>query len=544
MRGLMMDRPLTIGSLIRYAAEYHGETAIATRTVEGPMHHYSYAEAEARAKRLAKALRRLGIGFGDRVATIAWNTYRHFELYFAISGFGAVCHTINPRLFADQLAYIVNHAEDKVIFLDLTFVPIAERMAAQWPGVRHYVIMTDRAHMPQTSLPDALCYEDLVAAESADLDWPDFDENTASSLCYTSGTTGNPKGALYSHRSTVLHSFAYCSPNAVGLSMRDGVCPIVPMFHVNAWGTPYAAPIAGARIVFPGPKLDGASVHELLESERVTLALGVPTVWLGLLTYLEQTGKRLDGLTRVTVGGSAAPATMIRAFEEKYGVECIHGWGMTETSPIGTLARPKGKYMDRPFEEQIAIKARQGLPLYGVEIKVAGPDGKTLPRDGVSSGELLVRGPWITSAYYRDDQASAAAVDEAGWFRTGDVAVIDAEGYMQIVDRSKDVIKSGGEWISSIDVENAAMGHPGVAEAAVIGLPHPKWDERPLLIIVAKPGQEPTKDALLAFLGDKVAKWQLPDDVVFVPEIPHGATGKVLKTRLREQFRDHRLPTA
>ncbi len=411
MRGLMMDRPLTIGSLIQYAAAYHGDAEIVSRTVEGPMHRYTFAAAEARARRLAQALTRLGVGFGDRVATIAWNGYRHFELYFAISGIGAVCHTINPRLFADQLKYIANHAADKVMCIDLTFVPIAEKMAGEWATVRHYVIMTDRAHMPQTTLPNALCYEELVAGETGDFAWPDFDENTASSLCYTSGTTGNPKGALYTHRSTVLHSFAICSANAIGMSMRDAICPIVPMFHVNAWGIPYAAAMSGCKLVFPGPKLDGASVHELFETERVTISSGVPTVWLGLLTYLEQTGKRLEHLTRVTVGGSAAPASMIRTFEETYGVQCIHGWGMTEMSPVGTLALPKGKYLALPPEQQITVKMKQGFPLYGVELKVVGPDGKTLPRDGVSSGELLVRGPWIVSGYYNDDAATAAAFD-------------------------------------------------------------------------------------------------------------------------------------
>ena len=543
MRGLMMDRPLLIGALIQYAAEYHGDTEIVTRTTEGPIHRYSYAEAERRAKQLAKALKRLGAGMGDRVATIAWNNHRHFELYFAVSGVGAVCHTINPRLFADQLRYIVNHAEDKLLFLDLTFVPIAEKMAPEWPGVKHYVIMTDREHMPQTSLSNALCYEELLAAENADFVWPEFDENTASSLCYTSGTTGNPKGALYTHRSTLLHSFAVCSANAVSVSMRDSILPVVPMFHVNAWGIPYAAAMSGAKLVFPGPKLDGSSLHELFMSEKVTLSLGVPTVWLGLLNYLEQSGNRLDGLKRVTVGGSAVPRSMIEAFEGKYGVQCIHGWGMTEMSPVGTLALPKLKHLALPEDEKYAVKARQGFPLFGVDMKVVGPDGKVQPHDGKSTGELYVRGPWIIGGYYNDDQATAAAFDAEGWFRTGDVSAIDPDGYMIIVDRSKDVIKSGGEWISSIDVENAAMGHPDVAEAAVIGLPHPKWDERPLLIIVPKAGRHPSKDEITAFLGDKIAKWQLPDDVVFVPEIPHGATGKVLKTRLREQFRDHRLPT-
>ncbi len=544
MRGLMMDRPLLIGTLIRYAAEYHADTEIVTRTTEGPIERYTYIDAERRAKRLANALRRLGVGFGDRVATIAWNTAKHLEAYFGISGIGAVCHTINPRLFADQLRYIVNHAEDKVMLVDLTFVPIVEKMAAEWKPVTHYVIMTDRAHMPETSLPNAICYEELLAAENAVLTWPEFDEDAASSLCYTSGTTGNPKGVLYTHRSTLLHSFAVCSANAVGISMRDSILPVVPMFHVNAWGIPYAAAMSGAKLVFPGPKLDGASLHELFVGEGVTLSLGVPTVWLGLLQYLEQTGKRLDGLQRVTVGGSAVPRSMIETFEEKYGVACIHGWGMTEMSPVGSLALPKAKHAGRPKSEQLAVKSKQGIPLFGVDMKVVRADGTPAPNDGASSGELYVRGPCIASAYYNDDEASAEAFDAEGWFKTGDVSTIDQDGYMTIVDRSKDVIKSGGEWISSIDVENAAMGHPDVAEAAVIGLPHPKWDERPLLVIVPKAGRRPSKEDLAAFLGDKLAKWQLPDDVVFVPERPHGATGKVLKTRLREQFRDYRLPTA
>src|SRR6516162_2927813 len=543
MRGLMMDRPLLIQSLIRYAARYHAETEIVSRTTEGPLHRYTYADAESRAKQLAKALIRLGVGFGDRVATIAWNNHRHFEAYYAISGIGGVCHTINPRLFADQLAYIVNHAQDKVLLLDLTFVPLAEKMAAEWPAVRHYVVMTDRAHMPATSLPSALCYEDIVAAETPGLEWSEFDENTAAALCYTSGTTGNPKGALYSHRSTLLHAYAICAPSTIGISMHEAICPIVPMFHVNAWGIPYAAAMAGAKLVFPGPRLDGASLQELFEGEAVTCAAGVPTVWLGLLQHLEATGKRIDSVTRVTCGGSAVPISMIRTFGERYGVDLIHGWGMTEMSPVGSLSIPNPSLMALDREAEYVSRARQGRPLYGVEFKIVDPDGRRLPEDGITSGELLVRGPWVIAGYYEDEAASQAALDPDGWFRTGDVATIDAEGCMQIVDRSKDVIKSGGEWISSIDLENAAMGHPDVAEAAVIGLPHPKWDERPLLIVVTKPSRELAFEAVIGFLEGKVAKWQLPDDVVFLPEMPHGATGKVLKTQLREMFKEHRLPT-
>jgi acyl-CoA synthetase (AMP-forming)/AMP-acid ligase II len=543
MRGLMMDRPLLIQSLIQYAARYHAETEIVSRTTEGPLHRYTYADAEPRAKQLAKALMRLGVGFGDRVATIAWNNHRHFEAYYAISGIGAVCHTINPRLFADQLAYIVNHAGDKVLLVDLTFVPLAEKMAGSWPAVRHYVVMTDRAHMPATSLPGVLCYEEIVAAETPDLEWPEFDENTAAALCYTSGTTGNPKGALYSHRSTVLHAYAICAPNTIGLGMHEAICPIVPMFHVNAWGIPYAAAMAGTKLVFPGPRLDGASLQELFEGEAVTCAAGVPTVWLGLLQHLEATGKRIDSVKRVTCGGSAVPIAMIRTFAESYGVALIHGWGMTEMSPVGSLSIPNPRQMAEDREAEYAARARQGRPLYGVEFRIVDPDGRRLPEDGIASGDLLVRGPWIIGAYYQDEAATEAALDPEGWFRTGDIATIDAEGSMQIVDRSKDVIKSGGEWISSIDLENATMGHPDVAEAAVIGLPHPKWDERPFLVVVTKPGRELAADTVIGFLEDKVARWQLPDDVVFVPEMPHGATGKVLKTQLREMFKDHRLPT-
>jgi len=543
MRGLMMDRPLLIQSLIQYAARYHAETEIVSRTTEGPLHRYTYAAAEPRTKQLAKALMRLGVGLGDRVATIGWNNYRHFEAYYAISGIGAVCHTINPRLFADQLAYIVNHAQEKVLLLDLTFVPLAEKMAASWPAIRHYVVMTDRANMPATCLPNALCYEDIVTAETPELEWPEFDENTAAALCYTSGTTGNPKGALYSHRSTLLHTYALCGANNVGISMHDVLCPIVPMFHVNAWGIPYAAAMAGAKLVFPGSRLDGASLQALFEGEGVTCALGVPTVWLGLLQHLETTGMRIDSVKRVTCGGSAVPISMIRTFAERYGVELIHGWGMTEMSPVGSLSTLKPRQAAEDREAEYAARARQGRPLYGVEFKIVDPGGKRLPEDGITSGELMVRGPWVVGAYYEDQVASQAALDTEGWFRTGDVATIDADGCMQIVDRSKDVIKSGGEWISSIDLENAAMGHPDVAEAAVIGLPHPKWDERPLLVIVAKPGRELAAETVIGFLEGKIAKWQLPDEVVFVAEMPHGATGKVLKTQLREMFKDHRLPT-
>jgi fatty-acyl-CoA synthase len=544
MRGLMMDRPLLIQHLIEYAGQCHADTEIVSRTNEGPIHRYTYAEAERRSKRLAKALKRLGIDAGDRVGTLAWNGYRHYELYFGVSGIGAVCHTVNPRLFAEQLRYIVNHAEDKVVFFDLSFAPLVEKLAAEWKPVRHYVAMTDRAHMPAINLPGLLCYEELLAAETPDMDWPEFDEGTASSLCYTSGTTGNPKGVLYSHRSTVLHAFSCCMANNTSIAMWDSVCPVVPMFHVNAWGIPYSAAMGGAKLVFPGPNLDGASLYDLFQAERVTIGLGVPTVWLALLKYLDEGNKRFDVLKRVVVGGSALAPAMIRAFEDKHGVRAIQGWGMTEMSPVGTICTLKAKFASLPREAQEAIQGKQGRSLYGVEMKLVDADGEAQPHDGQSRGELLVRGPWIIGAYFRDEEATQEAYDEGGWFRTGDVCTIDADGYLQIVDRRKDVIKSGGEWISSIDVENAAVGHPDVQEAAVIGLPHPKWAERPLLVVVPKDGRRPQKEELLAFLRERLAKWAVPDDVAFVTEIPHTATGKILKTRLREIFQDYRLPTA
>ncbi|MFL5154325.1 MAG: 3-(methylthio)propionyl-CoA ligase [Microvirga sp.] len=543
MDGLMMDRPLLVSSLIEHAATYHGDTDIVSRTVEGPIHRTTYAQAERRAKRVANALTRLGIRPGDRVATLAWNGYRHFELYFGISGIGAVCHTINPRLFHEQIEYIVNHAEDRVLFVDLTFVPLVETLADRLKPIRHIVIMTDAAHMPPTSLPDALCYETLIAAETDALAWPEFDERRACSMCYTSGTTGNPKAALYSHRSTILHTFAVCSADAIGFSSVDTICPIVPMFHANAWGVPYAATMVGAKLVFPGAALDGPSLCALFETEGVSLTLGVPTVWLGMLKEMEARGRKPPRLERLLVGGSAAPHAMIETFETKYGVTVMHGWGMTEMSPVGTVGTMKGKHRDLPIAEKIAIKAMQGRPMYGVEMKIVDAEGRRLPHDGVSAGELLVRGPWIVSGYFNDDEATAAALNAEGWFRTGDMCAIDPDGYLRITDRAKDVIKSGGEWISSIDLENAAMGHPDVAEAAVIGLPHPKWSERPLLIVVPKEGRRPTKEGLIAFLSGRMAKWMLPDDVVFTEELPHTATGKLLKTKLRETYREHRLLT-
>ncbi|WP_439817223.1 3-(methylthio)propionyl-CoA ligase [Zavarzinia sp. CC-PAN008] len=542
MLGLMQDRPLLISSFLTHAALYHGDREIVSRTIEGPIHRTNYREVERRARKLANALAGLGATFGDRIGTLAWNGYRHLEIWYGTSGSGLVCHTINPRLFPEQISYIVNHAEDRVLFVDLTFVPLVEKFADKLTAVRHFVIMTDRAHMPETTIPNALCYEEIVEAASEDYAWPQFDENTASSLCYTSGTTGNPKGVLYSHRSTTIHSLSANSADAFCLSSRDVVLPIVPMFHANAWSLPYGVSMVGAKMVFPGAKLDGPSVHELLEGEGVTFTAAVPTVWLMLLQHLEATGGAITTLKRVVIGGSAAPASMIETFEKKYGATVIHAWGMTEMSPIGTLGALKAGMDSLPYEQQLAYKAKQGRAVYGVEIKITDDDGNELPRDGKAFGHLMVRGPWIAKAYLKNEGGNI--LDKDGWFDTGDVATLDPEGYMQITDRAKDVIKSGGEWISSIDLENAAVGHPAVAEAAVIGIVHPKWDERPLLIVVKKPGAEVTKDELLKFLEGKVAKWWLPDDVAFVPELPHTATGKLLKTKLREDFKSWRLPTA
>ncbi len=544
MRGLMMDQPLLIISLIQFAAKYHGDTEIVSHSVEGPIHRYNYRDSFARIGRLAHALRRLGVAPGDRVATLAWNGYRHFELYFAISGIGAICHTINPRLFHDQLRYIVNHAEDKYLFVDLTFVPLVKALAADFKTLRGVVIMTDRDHMPETSLENALCYEELLAGETEDYDWPVLDENTGSSLCYTSGTTGNPKGALYSHRALVLHSFSVCTGNVFRFNATDTLLPVVPMFHANAWGLAHAAPMAGAKLVLPGADYSGAALYELFEQEEVTTTAGVPTVWFVLLDHLESTGKTLPHLKFMGVGGAAAPPSMIKTFQEDYGVVFCHAWGMTEMSPVGTTGCPRNDSRKLSREERYKRQAKQGRALFGVDMKIVDDSGAELPHDGKTFGELLVRGPWVISAYYKDEAATRAAFDADGWFRTGDIANIDAFGHMQIVDRSKDLIKSGGEWISSIDLENTAVAHPAVAEAAVIGLPHPKWDERPLLVLVPVEGQDPSTEEIRAFLSDKVAKWWMPDDVVFVDEMPHTATGKISKLTLRERFKGHRLPTA
>ncbi len=542
MQALMMDRPLLISSLIDFAAKYHSDTEIVSRTVEGPIHRYTWKDAGARSKQVAQALsNKLGVTLGDRIATLAWNGYRHLELYYGVSGMGAILHTINPRLFPEQIVYIAEHAEDKVIFLDLTFVPLLEAVADKLTSVEAFVIMTDEDHMPDTSLPNVLCYETLIGDQSGDYDWPEFDENTASSLCYTSGTTGNPKGALYGHRSTVLHSYCVCTVDGLGLGSHDVVLPVVPMFHANAWGIVYAAAMCGAKMVMPGAAMDGASIYELLDSEKVTLSLGVPTVWLMLLNHLQETGDKLPHMDRTVIGGSAAPRSMIEAFQFNYDVTVVHAWGMTEMSPLGTTGMLRPKHAGLSAEQKVDIQVKQGAAVYNVDMKIVDDDGNAQPHDGVAFGNLLVRGPWIASGYFKGEGGD---VLQDGWFPTGDVATMDPDGYMQITDRSKDVIKSGGEWISSIDLENEAVGCPGVAEAAVIGIYHPKWDERPLLVVVRSEGSDVGKDEILAYLEGKIAKWWMPDDVQFVDELPHTATGKLQKVTIREQFKDYVLPTA
>jgi acyl-CoA synthetase (AMP-forming)/AMP-acid ligase II len=542
MNGLMQQQPLLISNLLVHAERHHGEQQVVSRRVEGDLHRCTYKDLAERSRRAANAVAGLGVKFGDRVATLAWNGYRHMELYYGVSGSGAVLHTLNPRLHPDQVVWIADHAEDQVLFFDLTFLPLVEAIAGRVKTIKAFVAMTDRAHMPASSkVPGLLCYEELLEAASPDYAWPSFDENTASSLCYTSGTTGNPKGALYSHRSTVLHTYAAALPDSLSCSARDVILPVVPMFHVNAWGLPYAACMVGARLVFPGPHLDGKSLHELFESEGVTVSAGVPTVWQGLLTYVESNGLKFSTMRRTVIGGSACPPAMMRAFQEQYDVQVLHAWGMTEMSPLGTACVLKPKHLSLSRDEQMMVQAKQGRAVYGVDMKIVGEDGQELPRDGKQSGELLVRGPWIIANYFKGEGGDPL-VD--GWFPTGDVALIDADGYMQITDRSKDVIKSGGEWIGSIDIENIAMAHPAVAMAACIAAFHPKWDERPLLVVMKKPGAEVTRDELLKFFDGKIAKWWTPDDVVFVDAIPLGATGKMQKNKLREMFKDHKLPTA
>jgi len=544
MLGLMQNRPLLISSVIEHANTNHPGGEIVSRTIEGPIHRCTYSDIHRRSKQLAKALIALKVKSSDRVATLAWNGYRHMELYFGVSGVGAIMHTINPRLAADQMVYVANHAEDKLVFFDLSFAPLIEKIAAQMKSVKAFVAMTDRAHMPAIKVDNLLCYEELLAAQDSDYEWPEFDENTASSLCYTSGTTGNPKGVLYSHRSTVLHAMAACMGDGLGLSAADSALLVVPMFHVNAWAMPYGGAMCGAKLVMPGPALDGKSVYELMRDEKVTLALGVPTVWLMLFGHVDKeklTPKKDLVLRRAVIGGSAAPRAMSERFEKEFGAFVVHAWGMTEMSPLGTVCNLLPKHAGYTLEQRLDLQMKQGRAPFGVEMKIVDEEGNALPRDGVAAGRLLVRGPWIVSGYFKGE--GGEILDTNGYFDTGDVANIDPDGYMQITDRSKDVIKSGGEWISSIDLENAAMGHPAVAEAAVIGVKHSKWQERPLLIIVRKAGQDAGKDHILAFLDGKIAKWWTPDDVVFVDSLPHGATGKLQKMTLREQFKDYTLPT-
>ncbi len=536
MLGLMQDHPLLISTLLEFAAAYHGDTEIVSRRVEGDIHRTTYAKARARAMQCANALAALGIEPQDRVGTLAWNGYRHFELYYGVSGSERILHTVNPRLHPDPIAWIVNHADDRALCFDLTFAPIVQAIAARCPGVRHWIALCDADAIPPdlaAAVPGVQSYEALLAAQPAEFTWPRFDENTASSLCYTSGTTGHPKGVLYSHRSTLLHAYAAALPDAVGLSARDAVLPVVPMFHVNAWGIPYAAAVTGSKLVFPGPALDGKSLFELMQAEGVTLAAGVPTVWLGLLDHLRRNGLKLPALRRTLIGGAAAAPAMIRAFEREFGVQVLHAWGMTELSPLGTVCSLKFKHLALDKEAQFAIQTKQGRQIFGIEARVVDGAGNDLPWDGRSAGNLLVRGPWVASDYYRSDQPSPL---QDGWFPTGDVVTIDPDGYILITDRTKDVIKSGGEWISSIELENIAMAHPAVAMAACIARPDPKWDERPLLVVVRREGADLDRDTLLRFYEGKVAKWSIPDDVLFVDSIPLGATGKILKNKLRAQY--------
>ncbi len=531
MRGLMSERPLLVSSLIEHAARYHFDIEIVSRLVDGAIHRYSYAEAARRSKQLAHALLRLGIEPGDRVGTLAWNTHRHFELYYGVSGIGAVCHTINPRLFDDQITYIVNHARDRLLFVETSFIPLIERLRPQLPQDCRIVLLEDAP----ANFAVLAVYDALIADESDELAWPEFDERTASALCYTSGTTGNPKGVLYSHRSTVLHAYGASLPDAIPVSAGEVVCPVVPMFHACAWSVPYTAPMNGVKLVLPGRHLDGASLYELFETEGVTMSLGVPTVWLGFEAHLAATDARCSTLRRILSGGSAVPPSLIAAFERR-GIAVTQGWGMTEMSPLGTTAVLKAKHARLGDEAKMAIRAKQGRPVFGVEMKIVDDAGRELPHDGKSMGELLVRGPWIVSGYFENEEATAAAVEADGWFHTGDVATIDPDGYVQLTDRRKDIIKSGGEWISSIEIENAVMAHEAVAEAACIAIPHPRWGERPLLIVTPRPEKRPERDGLIAFLGERFPRWMLPDDVIVLDELPHTATGKVMKIRLRELY--------
>jgi fatty-acyl-CoA synthase len=541
MLGLMQDWPLLLHRIIDHAATNHAERQVVTRSIEGPIQTTTYAAIRARALRVAKRLERDGIKLGDRVATLAWNSGRHLEAWYGIVGIGAIYHTVNPRLFPDQIAWIMNHAEDRVAMIDLTFVPLLEKLASRLPKIERYIILTDNAHMPATTLPNAVPYEDWLAEVDGDFAWKTFDENTAAGMCYTSGTTGNPKGVLYSHRSNILHALIANGADVLGHTARDVVLPVVPLFHANGWALAFAAPMAGAQMVMPGMKLDGASVYELLNTYKVTCTAAVPTVWLGLLQHLEQTGGKLPYLKRVVIGGSACPRMVTEKFQDVYGVDVIHAWGMTEMSPLGTVCTLKPEYAGLTGEARIDLQQKQGHAPFGVEMKITDDAGRRQPWDGKTFGRLKVRGPAVTKSYFKEDHE---VLDDEGFFDTGDVSTIDPYGYMQITDRAKDVIKSGGEWISSIEIENLAVGHPKVAEAAVIGLRHPKWDERPLLVVVPKKDQTATREELLGYLQGKIAKWWMPDDIVFVDEIPHTATGKIQKTALRERFKDYVFPMA
>ena len=542
MLGLMQNHPLLISSLIDFAARHHQDGQVVSRRVEGDIHRYTWADVQKRAKQVANGLDALGLKAGERVGTLAWNGYRHLELYFGVSGSQRVLHTINPRLLPEQIAWIVNHAEDQILCFETSFLPIVQGIHAHCKTVKHWIALCDEDKLPKdTGIPNLMSYETWIGKQSTDYTWPVFDENTASSMCYTSGTTGHPKAALYSHRSTVLHAYAAALPDVMGLSARDSALPVVPMFHVNAWGLPYSAAMVGCKLVFPGPALDGKSVYELMEGEKVTFAAGVPTVWQMLLGHVAQNKLKFSTLKRTVIGGSACPPAMIDTFRNDYGVDVLHAWGMTEMSPLGTLCTLKEKHRELPEDQQMALRLKQGRAIFGVDMKIVGANGEELPWDGRTYGDLYVKGSWILDKYFKGEGGDPL---RDGWFPTGDVATIDADGFMQITDRSKDVIKSGGEWISSIDIENTAMAHPAVAMAACVGMPHPKWDERPIVVVTLKPGAEVTRDELLAFYEGKVAKWQVPDDVVFVDSIPIGATGKMLKTKLREQLKDYKLPTA
>jgi len=543
MQGLMMDTELQISSILRHADRNFGDREIVSVTADNPLHRYTYADCFRRTRQLANALGNLGLAAGDRIATMAWNDYRHLEAYYAIAGSGFVCHTINPRLFPEQIVFIINHAEDRWIMVDLLIVPLLEKIADQISGVEGFIILTDEQHMPETTLKNAISYESFIGDESDEFDWPVFDERSASALCYTSGTTGDPKGVLYDHRSTVLHAYAGAMADTMALSSKDCVLPVVPLFHVNAWGVPYSTLMTGCKLVFPGPKMgDGETLYQLMEQEEVSLALGVPTVWLALLQYAESVGKKLNKLQRTVIGGAAVPESMIREFRDKHDVVVMQGWGMTEMSPLGTIGTLKYGMESLTPDEEVSIRAKAGRGIFGVEMRIVDDEGKELPWDGVAYGSLQVRGPWICSDYFKLDGAGGAHTDD-GWFDTGDVAIIDQLGYMSITDRTKDVIKSGGEWIGSIEIENTVMGHDSVAEAAVIGVAHPKWTERPLLIIIKAEGAQLERDEILGWLEGKIAKWWIPDDVVFVEEIPHTATGKIRKIELRKQFADYQLPS-